>query len=37
MFDLVAIFSDPANIAALATLIAMEIVLGIAISFLSPF
>ena len=29
MFDLVAIFSDPANIAALATLIAMEIVLGI--------
>jgi predicted tellurium resistance membrane protein TerC len=29
MFDLVTIFSDPANIAALATLIAMEIVLGI--------
>ena len=29
MFDLVAIFSDPANIAALATLIAMEVVLGI--------
>src|SRR6187431_1775012 len=29
MFDLVAIFSDPANIAALTTLIAMEIVLGI--------
>jgi predicted tellurium resistance membrane protein TerC len=29
MFDLVAIFSDPANFAALATLIAMEIVLGI--------
>jgi predicted tellurium resistance membrane protein TerC len=28
-FDLLAIFSDPANIAALATLIAMEIVLGI--------
>jgi predicted tellurium resistance membrane protein TerC len=29
MFDLVTIFSDPAHIAALATLIAMEIVLGI--------
>ncbi len=29
MFDLVTIFSNPANIAALATLIAMEIVLGI--------
>nr|HMN51696.1 TerC family protein [Xanthobacteraceae bacterium] len=29
MFDPVAIFSDPANLAALATLIAMEIVLGI--------
>jgi predicted tellurium resistance membrane protein TerC len=29
MFDLVAIFSEPANIAALATLVAMEIVLGI--------
>ena len=29
MSDLVAIFSDPANFAALATLIAMEIVLGI--------
>lgn len=29
MFDLVTIFSDPANWAALATLIAMEIVLGI--------
>ena len=29
MFDLVAIFSDPANIVALATLIAMEVVLGI--------
>jgi predicted tellurium resistance membrane protein TerC len=29
MFDLVAIFSDPANIAALATLITMEVVLGI--------
>jgi hypothetical protein len=29
MFDLVAIFSDPANIAALATLIAMEVLLGI--------
>ena len=29
MVDLVAIFSDPANIAALATLIAMEVVLGI--------
>jgi predicted tellurium resistance membrane protein TerC len=29
MFDLVAIFSDPANIVALATLVAMEIVLGI--------
>jgi predicted tellurium resistance membrane protein TerC len=29
MFDLAAIFSDPANWAALATLIAMEIVLGI--------
>lgn len=29
MFDLVAIFSDPANLVALATLIVMEIVLGI--------
>ena len=29
MFDLVAIFSDPANLIALATLIVMEIVLGI--------
>jgi predicted tellurium resistance membrane protein TerC len=29
MFDLVTIFSNPANVAALATLIAMEIVLGI--------
>jgi predicted tellurium resistance membrane protein TerC len=29
MLDLVAIFSDPANIVALATLIAMEVVLGI--------
>jgi hypothetical protein len=29
MVDLVAIFSDPANIAALATIIAMEVVLGI--------
>lgn len=29
MFDLVAIFSDPANLVALATLITMEIVLGI--------
>jgi predicted tellurium resistance membrane protein TerC len=29
MFDLMAIFSDPANLVALATLIAMEIVLGI--------
>jgi predicted tellurium resistance membrane protein TerC len=29
MFDLVAIFSEPANIAALGTLVAMEIVLGI--------
>jgi predicted tellurium resistance membrane protein TerC len=29
MFDLVAIFSEPANVAALATLVAMEIVLGI--------
>jgi predicted tellurium resistance membrane protein TerC len=29
MFDLVTIFSDPAHLAALATLIAMEIVLGI--------
>jgi predicted tellurium resistance membrane protein TerC len=29
MFDLVTIFSDPANIVALATLIAMEVVLGI--------
>lgn len=29
MFDLAAIFSDPANVAALLTLIAMEIVLGI--------
>jgi predicted tellurium resistance membrane protein TerC len=29
MFDLTAIFSDPANLAALATLIALEIVLGI--------
>jgi len=29
MFDLVTIFSDPANWAALATLIAMEVVLGI--------
>jgi predicted tellurium resistance membrane protein TerC len=29
MFDLVAIFSEPANLIALATLIAMEIVLGI--------
>ena len=29
MFDLMAIFSDPANLVALATLIVMEIVLGI--------
>lgn len=29
MFDLVAIFSDPVNLVALATLITMEIVLGI--------
>ena len=29
MFDLVAIFSDPANLVALATLIVMEVVLGI--------
>jgi predicted tellurium resistance membrane protein TerC len=29
MFDLVTIFSDPAHLAALATLIAMEVVLGI--------
>ncbi len=29
MFDLAAIFSDPANLAALATLIVLEIVLGI--------
>ena len=29
MFDLVAIFSEPANLVALATLIAMEVVLGI--------